>query len=105
MARFLPLEQQFVHPADSFQQHQDHDLDWTLEIGPEGGTGSVTVWDWDGSSLLILYSSGEKKKEYLETIIDYFRKWWKFKDIYKKCKHLGPSNYYVELRLVRHLIN
>lgn len=43
VAYFLPLEQQFVHPAGSFQQHQDHDLDWTLGIGLEGGTGSVTV--------------------------------------------------------------
>lgn len=62
MVCFLPLEQQFVHPADSFQRYQDHDLDWTLEIGLEGGTGSVTVWDWDGSSLMIPYSSGGKKR-------------------------------------------
>lgn len=65
-----------MHPADSFQQHQDHDLDWTLETGLEGGTGSVTVWGWDGSSLLIPYSSEEKvfRDNYnINVLIDYFR--------------------------------
>lgn len=61
MAHSLPLEQQFVHPAGSFQQHQDHDLDWTLDIALEGGTGSVTVWDWDGSSSWNPCSSRKQK--------------------------------------------
>lgn len=58
-----------MHPAGSFQQHQDHDLDWIPGIGLEGGTGSVTAWDWAGSSLLIPGSSGKEKN------IDCFRVW------------------------------
>lgn len=59
LAHFLLLEQQFVHPAGSFQQQQEHARDWTPGIGLEGGTGSATVWNWAGSSLLFPCSSGK----------------------------------------------
>lgn len=67
--KFLPAAQHSVLLAGSCQQDQNQVQDLTQETGLQGGTGSVTVWNWADPSLVLPYPSGHETRRDMLSVV------------------------------------